>query len=185
MDAMNGNKSSIRGSRWVWLLTCMAGTLLLITACGGGSSPSSSSASSSPAQSAKYAKVLSFSQCMRSHGVPNFPDPNSSGAITLGGASGSVNLASSQAQSASQSCRHLLPNGGMLNPQQQQKALTVLLKLAQCIRSHGIPNFPDPALVNGSIKLNIQGSGVNPKSPQLISAVRACRSTLPRKTGAS
>jgi hypothetical protein len=121
---------------------------------------------------------------MRSHGVPDFPDPNPNGAIAITKVARQINLASSQVRSASQACRHLLPNGGVLNPNQQQKALNALLKFARCMRSHHVPNFPDPTLVNGNVTLNVQGTGISMSSPQVATAASTCRSQLPTKGGA-
>jgi hypothetical protein len=50
------------------------------------------------------AQALRLATCMRAHGVPNFPDPNASGAIPPG----SVNLNSPQVKTALQACQ---PNG--------------------------------------------------------------------------
>jgi hypothetical protein len=182
MDAMNDNTDGTRGSRRAWLLTCMVGVVLLMTACGA-SGGSSSTSTPAPAQTTRYEKTLAFSQCMRSHGVPEFPDPNANGAIALGSVAGQIKLDSSQVQSALVICRHLLPNGGTLNPAQQQKALNALLKFARCMRSHGVPNFPDPSLVNGNVTVDLQGAGISGASPHILTASRACQSALPSKAG--
>jgi hypothetical protein len=49
------------------------------------------------------------------------------------------------------------------------------LAYAQCMRSHGEPNFPDPS-VNGSIQLN---SGVDPSSSVFQSAQTKCQKQHP------
>jgi hypothetical protein len=48
---------------------------LLAAGCGGGG------ASTTAATTTNQNGVLAFVRCMHSHGVPNFPDPNSSGEI--------------------------------------------------------------------------------------------------------
>jgi len=101
---------------------------------------------------------------MRSHGEPSFPDPDSHGVFTFRG--------KPFAGSAYKACQHLLPNGGQTTMAQQQKALTQALKFALCVRSHGLPNFPDPTVQNGDI---IVGSPGLSHSPQFQSAQRACR----------
>jgi hypothetical protein len=183
---MNDYTDSNRGSRRARFLICTVGIVLLMTACGAsGGSPSSSTTTIS-AQTKKYQEVLTFSQCMRSHGVPEFPDPNPDGSISLSGTAREIKFSSSQVESAIQTCRRELPNGGTLNPAQLQTALTVLLKFSQCMRAHGVPNFPDPAMVNGNITLNLQGTGFSTSSPQDVTAAEMCESVLrPKGTGTS
>jgi hypothetical protein len=122
---------------------------------------------------------------MRSHGVLNFPDPSSDGQINVdfahGGKDGSpasagIDRMSPQYISADQTCRHLLP-GGTLTPAQTQQALTEGLKLAKCMRSHGVPSYPDPNPTNpGVVHL---GAGVDPSSPQFQRAQKVCDSLVP------
>ena len=116
---------------------------------------------------------------MRSHGVPNFPDPNAQGVIRVSG----LQTGSPTFQAATQDCRHLLPNGGQPTPAQQAKALAQALKFSQCMRSHGISGFPDPqSLPGGGIRIAIrsgQGSNLNPNNPQFQTAQKACQSFAP------
>lgn len=56
--------------------------------------------------------ALQYAQCMRSHGVKNFPDPNSQGGFQIEPGDG-INPSSYSA--ANQACRHYLsgePGGG-------------------------------------------------------------------------
>jgi hypothetical protein len=156
------------------------GTLGLLTACGGTADPGVAQLGSSPTPSAQAAgssgqSALAYAQCMRAHGVPNFPDPNSQGAFA------GVNLPafSPQFQAAQQACRTLLPGGGgqttsggaALSTQQQAQ----LLQFSKCMRLHGVPDFPDPS----SHGLVLGSAGVDPQSPQFQSAQNACKSYLP------
>jgi hypothetical protein len=50
-----------------------------------------------------------------------------------------------------------------------------MLKFVACMRSHGVPDFPDP---QGG-RLLIGGGKVDPNSPQFKSAMQACRTLLP------
>jgi hypothetical protein len=106
---------------------------------------------------------------MRSHGVPNFPDPNSKGQLLLP-ADGSVDLNS--LQSARQACQGLMPGGGSGPPsaQDQQKAV----EYASCMRSHGVPDFPDPTVLSGGFTVNIPPDA-DPNSPQYRAAQQACQ----------
>lgn len=172
------NDSSGRGRRCRWprrarvaaVMTAMAGVALLAAACGG-SSPSSSTPAGG---STDYQKAVAYAQCMRSHGVPSYPDPDSQGQfppVQLG-----RNGVSQQAvQSAQNDCRHLQPGGGAGTAQQQQAKLTQALDFARCMRAHGVPDFPDPtAAGNGGIGYNL--SGIDTNSPQYQSANRICQS---------
>lgn len=53
----------------------------------------------------------------------------------------------------------------------------VTIAFAKCMRSHGVPNFPNPT-GNGSVFLG-PGSGVDPTSPQFQRALQACKSLAP------
>jgi hypothetical protein len=158
----------------------MAGIALVTAACGSGASGSSPSAGSSQAGgTTNYQKDLAYAQCMRSHGVPDFPDPSSNGVFAING----INLESGTGKAAEQACRHLLPGGGQMSQAQQQQRLDELLKLARCMRSHGVPDFPDPTDTNGQPRLNLKGTGIDRNSPQFQSAQRACQSLQPVPAG--
>jgi hypothetical protein len=148
----------------------MACIALLAAACGGGGS---SPAASATAGSTYYQKAIAYSHCMRSYGVPNFPDPNSQGDFPpiQTGRNGVSQQAVLSAQNA---CRHLQPGGGAGTPQQQQSKLTQALNFTRCMRAHGVPKFPDPTVAgNGGMGYNL--SGVDTHSPQYQSANHACQ----------
>jgi hypothetical protein len=121
-------------------------------------------------------KALAFSRCMRSHGVANFPDPTGNGAITITPASG-INPRSQQFQQAQTTCaKRLGIAGGSASPAQQAKALASALKFSRCMRSHGVPKFPDPQTGNGGVSLKLDaGTGIDPSSPVFQAAQRACQ----------
>jgi hypothetical protein len=126
-------------------------------------SSSSSSASASP---------LAFARCMRSHRVRDFPDPDSNGNFDLTGG-GDLNPTDPTYQAAAQACRSLGSGGkssaSSLSP--QQVAATV--QFAECMRNHGVTNYPDPDS-SGHIP-GVRHFGVDPNSPQFQPAVDACR----------
>lgn len=90
--------------------------------------------------------ALAFATCMRSHGVPQFPDPGSSQGPAFGPGS---SLKSSPAfQSAVGKCDKLVPGGGPKSsaaPAPTASDLHTALAWAACVRKHGEPNFPDPS----------------------------------------
>ena len=141
---------------------------------GGGAGPAGGRQSIFSIPGGNGAAALKFAECMRSHGVTNFPDPNVQGGIQASG----LNPGSATFQTAMNGCRHLLPNGGVPTPAEQAKALAQALKLSQCMRSHGITDFPDPqSHAGGGISISLHstpGSDLNPNSPKFLSAQAAC-----------
>ena len=181
---MNEKTTGNRDLRRAGALAVAAAVVVLATACGSGSAPSSAS-------SPTYPQVLALAQCMRGHGVPDFPDPDASGSYTLtsngsieGAGGSSIDINSGQVQAAYGDCRHLLPGGPSVSQleqieqqeqQRQEKALPTLLKYSQCMRSHGVPDFPSP----GQSAAPGNGAAINPDSPQYLAAARACQHLLP------
>jgi len=115
---------------------------------------------------------LAYARCMRAHGVPDFPDPNSNGSGFQG-----VPAGSSQMTAADHVCHHLLSVGAHLSPSQWQHALGQLVKYARCMRAHGLPNFTDPHADNGGV---VFGGDIARSSPQYQSANQACQHLLPK-----
>jgi hypothetical protein len=163
---------------------------LLAAGCGGGSSPgvanvaSSTTTTVSPSASGgtQATGLVAFASCMRSHGVPNFPDPASNGGIPkqpVVSAFQAVSIA--QAKAAQEACNHLLPAGGLsgrpvqtITPQDRQD----YLEAAACMRSHGFHNFPDPKFQNDSAQVNIPSS-INQNSSRFTRAATTCTKLIP------
>jgi hypothetical protein len=118
-----------------------------------------------PADPAFQAQQLKFARCMQAHGITNFPD---SGGISI---NSGIDPNSAQFQAAQRACQSLLP-GLAQTPSQKAAANTAALKFAQCMRSHGIPNFPDP---NGQGVIDMTGVNISLDSPQNRSAMQACQ----------
>jgi hypothetical protein len=122
------------------------------------------------------ADMLKYTQCMRSHGVVNFPDPSSNGTILVGGTVSQ----SPQYPAADNTCRNLLPNGGIPTAAQQARGIAQLLKLSVCMRAHGISDYPDPT--SNGIRIPIRKgmpSDLDPDNPRLQSAEKACQHLAP------
>lgn len=123
-----------------------------------------------------------FSECMRKHGVTNFPDPNGQGVILIHSGMG-IDPGSPAFQSARSVCEKLLPNGGQPTPAQIAHQQQQMLQLSMCMRSHGIKDFPDPS--GGGLSVRIHpGSDLDPSNPRFKSAQDACQKYLPFKGGA-
>jgi hypothetical protein len=115
---------------------------------------------------------------MRAHGAPSWPDPGSDGYFT-----GNIDVSHSQYLSANAACEHLLPNGGVLSQAQIHQSLSTLSKYAACMRSHGIPGFPDPdpqVIEAGYTWAGYASIGaLHTTTQQFNSASQACRGFLP------
>jgi hypothetical protein len=174
------------------ILLCLAGAGLTLAACGGSSSANTGGGSTSPQDAAaSHTQGLKFAQCMRAHGVPNFPDPggNGRGGIQVqqiqrsgSGPATKVNGVAVNGpafQSAMQACQSYLPNGGHPTAAQTAKAKSQALAMSRCMRSHGVPNFPDPQFENapgGGVGIRLGGAGINMSSPAFQAAQKACGS---------
>ena len=121
-------------------------------------------------------KLLAYSKCMQSHGVTDFPDPNGSGRLAISsGPGGDLNPHNPTFRAAQQACQHLMPTP---TPAQKAQALKDGLKMAGCMRAHGIKDFPDPNS-SGAISIGSgQGSDLNPNNPQFQAAQTACQHIL-------
>ncbi len=86
---------------------------------------------------------VKFAACMRSHGVPNFPDPSGGGGIQIPVGSG-INPGSPSFQSAQKSCSKLLSGGGPRRAAASEQQKLKLLAMSRCMRQHGFSTFPDP-----------------------------------------
>lgn len=179
---MNNNTGGNRGLRCAAALAVVAAVAMLATACGS-SAPSAAVSASGPSYS--YAQELAVAQCMRDHGLPTFPDPNPSEGFSTSVLS---LVDSTQGQAAYGDCRHLLTGAPSISALQQvsqqvqqkeAQQLPVLVKFSECMRSHGEPDFPDPTLTGQGVSLNLDGSDINPNSPQFGAAVSACQHVAP------
>ncbi len=122
------------------------------------------------------ADEIAYAACMRSHGLPSFPDPTTSNNPhqAVGGFDISTATKDSpQYASANGACKHLLPfDGGFPSGSQLTAVTNELLKYSECMRAHGVPNFPDPTVTSHSIGFEIRGGT---SSPQFGAAQRACQ----------
>ncbi|HTU84751.1 MAG TPA: hypothetical protein VMF57_04200 [Solirubrobacteraceae bacterium] len=152
----------------------IAAVTLLLSACGS-NSPASSTASGSgqpTTQADSLQEAVGFSHCMRSHGVPDFPDPGT-GAFKFA-------LAPSTPKSpafgpAYSACRHLLPNNGESGPQARSPAhINAMLAFVRCLRNHGFTTFPDPTSTGQLTHQMVTAAGINLHQPAVLQAGDAC-----------
>lgn len=167
--------------------------MIVVTACtsnlaGKGHAPSSIGSTNSQS-------TFAFSACMRSHGIHNFPDPDPAGR-PFNVDPQQLGVSTSIYQSAEQACDHLLPTGGSLQQQTQQclvlgdcpgslvqRLLIIERRYARCMRTHGVPDFPDPSISakGGRPVFDLSDAGMDPWStdaPQFRTQDRQCRDAV-------
>lgn len=170
----------------------LAAVAIIAAACGGGTaSPGIASLGSTTTTTAapnassptpfagiqqEYQYALSYASCMRSHGVPGFPDPVlTSHNLTF---NSTAESSSPQYASANKACKHLLPDdGGAPTPAQLATETAKLLQYAKCMRAHGEPNFPDPTVSPNQFGFSLKG--IDPQSTQFQAAQQACKALSP------
>jgi hypothetical protein len=158
----------------------LAALSLLAAGCGGsGGTPGVANVGTNAATTTQNQTggLVAFSQCMRSHGLPSFPDPQHY-------ADGNVKLTMHQVGNTPQfrqainACNQLLPaNGGGGSQQtaaQQRKQLEDELSFARCMRSHGITRFPDPTAQGQLTVAMAQAQGIDVHSTAVLRVVQAC-----------
>ena len=165
-----------------------AALALLAAACSSSPSSTGPGSSSNAGRSANSQIGINYANCMRSNGVPKYPDPNTSNALANGLPKVTVQqleVSSSQYQTAQNACAHLLPNGGQPTQTQSQQDLNALRRYAQCMRSHGVPTWPDPTYYPtagwGFNLVNAQG--FDPNSTQIENKMDVCYRRLPPGIG--
>jgi hypothetical protein len=127
---------------------------------------------------------------MRANGVPEYPDPASGGQLPKGSAQ-AFGVSESRYQAAQRACQQLLPTGGSFSEQANQcilagdcppalvqQMLTDGRKFAQCMRSHGVPNWPDPTIGDqGAPVFKVSAAGITHSqthSPPMSNTIAEC-----------
>jgi hypothetical protein len=179
MNDRSGAGRDTRGRPRFWLdaliVIVIIGVVFAAVACG---SPSSSSGSSSglPTMQTMTAEALAYAKCMRSHGIQNYPDPT----VQDSGQQQSVGFNVPQAvrnlpgfNAAAKTCEEKT-HSGRPSPAMMRAAMANAVKFTDCMRSHGISNFPDPVEKNGSMIGFGSLTGVDQNSAQYKAANSAC-----------
>jgi hypothetical protein len=135
--------------------------------------------------------LLKYAECMRASGEPKFPDPTSGGFQFRAGSG--VDPSSPAFRTAQGTCAKFRPMAGLapgLQTHPTTQWLAQMVKAAECMRRHGIPNFPDPgtavpsSLSGVRVVSDIDGvifvfpSTIDPQSPAFLRAAVACKFPL-------
>jgi hypothetical protein len=135
-----------------WPLAALATVALIVAGCSNGSAGNGTTGSGTTSTATTgtgtgntkltaQEKAVKFAECMRANGVPHFPDPGSKGEFNFG-----VDVTREVWLKAVDACKALKPPGA-LSAQRTPKQQSASLRFAQCVRDHGVKDFPDP--VNG------------------------------------
>ena len=113
----NKRSPGLTGGAFMLILLATAG--LLLAACGGSPGPgiaslgsSTTTSSASTASESTYQLALKHFECMRSHGVPNFPDPNAQGGVQMNSSKSGIDIFSSSYKSAVKACEKFESTAG-------------------------------------------------------------------------
>ena len=136
--------------RWLRVAGLVVAIAAITAGCGGHSDSASIIGNTSSARTTSSGatkkltaqeKAVRFAECMRANGVPHFPDPSPKGDYNFG-----VDVSKEAFTKAVDACKALEPPGA-LSAKRTAKQQSASLRFAQCVRDHGVKDFPDP--VNG------------------------------------
>ena len=152
------------------VLVYAASAVMLVLAVARCGSTGDTGSGTTPASESKSA--LALAECMRSHGVSNFPDPTNgpsgggagfSISSTPGSSTLTVNGTTFDGpafEAAEKTCK--LFGGGTAPPPVTASQKRAAAAFAECMRKHGVPNYPDPTFpASGGIRPNFP-PGFNP-----------------------
>ncbi|WP_028066719.1 hypothetical protein [Solirubrobacter soli] len=159
------------------------GLVALIGAGCGSDTPSETSTATTTATASTkkltaQEKGVKFSECIRAHGVRDFPDPNAKGQYEYG-----VSVTPAVWKQATTACKALQPPG-TLSSKRTPKEQSASLRMAQCIRANGVKDFPDP--VNGEPLVNTYKipSSNRPGGMDILNAALAkCKNVMKEALG--
>jgi len=190
----NGSLAQVSRRRpWiarVGVIIAMSAVSLMLASCGSTSPPHVANLGTTTTTGAvqggggnDLTRMISYAQCMRSHGVANYPDPLSDGEFDKTTVS-QLASTNSHYQTANRSCSHLLPSGtNGMTPALAQEIYSDELKFVQCMHSHGVSNWPNPRLDRGRYDFDPEAVGIDTNSPQLKSKMQACDYVFPANIG--
>lgn len=153
------------------LAGALAGLCLLASGCGGSPGShvaqisTSATQTGSPSGGSTPDRALAYARCMHTHGVPLWPDHQSSASTPL--TLSQLGVSTSQLTAAQQACRSLVPTSSAT--QQSPQVLAQALRFSRCMRAHGATGFPDPKS-NGAITI----PHAMESSPAYLAALHFC-----------
>ncbi|GIM89213.1 hypothetical protein [Paractinoplanes toevensis] len=133
-------------------------------------------AAAGPDGDADLQQSLAYADCMRSSGVPNFPDPVGNG----NGVEVSVPKGVDEADlaKAEEACRDKLPQGVAEDQDGGGVDSAELADWTKCMRAK-LPTFPDPTVSGNTITVTLKGTGIRSDSAEYEKARKSCESHSP------
>ncbi len=156
--------------------------LAFLAGCSGGTSAAAGPSPTAMTSDQILAIGREAAQCMRNHGIADFPDPIVDGqgrlALPSGPQADHVKQEMSANPEAERACQPILDRVPLAGDQSEgpvsQEDLANLLKFAQCVRQNGVPEWPDPK-PDGTFPLSGTRLEAEGKSARLLGAWRACK----------
>jgi hypothetical protein len=145
------------------IIAVITAAATLVAACGGNHATPTDT-------SAQVSRAIEFARCMRSSGVPSYPDSGADLSQDLSGQTLSINGVSVNSpafHSALRRCDRYISSGASINGAQRAKFTRETLKVARCMRAHGIESYPDSGTFNTT-------SALNPQAPAFRAASKKC-----------
>jgi hypothetical protein len=167
------------------LILAAVACLLVAAACGestsvvstGGAGTPSASAGTTTVAAGSRTGALAFARCMRTHGIPGWPDPQPNGGFDKAQLRALTVSPTRIRAIESRSCRYDFQNGAQtqtITPADQADYLAA----AACMRTHGYPGFPDPSFPSGGVRVVVP-STIDQDSPRFRSAATRCTRHIP------
>ncbi|HEX4680437.1 MAG TPA: hypothetical protein VH210_14655 [Gaiellaceae bacterium] len=158
-------------------MAVLVGLVLMAAGCGGSNSPGIAGGGGS--SSGALANFGAYASCMRSHGIPDFPDPSTSpgGGVGIqihGGPGSDLNRNDPRFMTAAKACRGLRPGGGQAPAPLSAQKIAAEVRWARCMRLHGLSGFPDPNSEGA-----FDSSKFDENAPTFQAASKACGSVQP------
>jgi hypothetical protein len=150
--------------------------LVAVAACGGASPRHAAGApAAQSAQQRAHVVWLRYATCARAHGVPDFPDPrlDSQGRASFP-SDAPVKQESAQVNTACGAILKGLPASATRNGPVTAAQLRLLIAWARCMRSHGVPNWPDPRS-DGTFPIIGTPLAAEGKTGPVLGGMLACR----------
>jgi hypothetical protein len=149
--------------------------------------------SSETNQSQVHSEPLRFARCMRTNGVPNFPDPPGNGSYGVksfaqqpNGGTMSINgvpVSAPAFRTATARCNQYLPQPPAPTSSQLATIRALMVTWAKCMRSHGLPRFGDPTITADGHRVMHGQFAIG--SPAYYAARQACDPQLNRSMGSA
>ena len=124
---------------------------------------------------------------MRAQGI-DIPDPTATRGTALRILRVLAGYPAVKVNAAEHACtaeiRQAFPNATSLTPAQRTQRLHEAEVLAQCMRAHGVPNFPDPAAYAGNPAGYYQAlTSLDTSSPAFKAAASTCKAQALKAAG--